>query len=79
VEVSKLPLRDGDFAQWPWKFLKQMLHVFRHRIRDQLLAMGLIADKMETEGSAICKASGEKDLAVAGAVAVQANSSLLVP
>jgi hypothetical protein len=47
----------------------------RERIRDQLLAMGLIADEIETEGSAICKASGEKDLAVAGAVAVQANSS----
>jgi hypothetical protein len=42
------------------------------------IAMGSIANETETKGSAICETLGKKDLAVVGAVAVQANSTCLV-
>ncbi len=48
------------------KFLMQMLHVFRHRIRDWLLCNGSGADETKTEGLAACKTLGRNNLGQLG-------------
>jgi hypothetical protein len=58
-------------AQNGGKFLKQTLHIFRYRIKE-LVAWN------KNRSSAACKTLGKNDLAAAGAIASQANSTWLV-